>query len=134
MPNFAVVENGKVINIVVWDGVTEWKPDSGEAIIAPDGVGVGVGWLYADGVFTAPVVQIPDKTHGELVAEASAEKYARLDEAKSKIVVWQTKLLMGRTLTSEESASLNEWVDYVDAVSAIDPRTAPDIEWPLPPQ
>lgn len=131
MENYAVVEDGKVTNIVVWDGKSEWAPDNGDVMPAPDGI--GIGWLYADDVFAAPVVQIPDKTHDELVAEASAEKYARLDEAKSKIVVWQTKLLMGRTLTSEESASLNEWVDYVDAVSAIDTSTAPDIEWPRKP-
>lgn len=134
MPNFAVVENGKVINIVVWDGVTEWKPDSGEAIIAPDGVGVGVGWLYADGVFTAPAILEQEKTHDELVLIAEAEKNARINDAKSKIIVWQTKLLMGRTLTESEASALNAWVDYIDAVSEIDTNTAPDISWPEKPQ
>lgn len=132
MSNYAVVEDGKVTNIVVWDGETKWLPENGDAILAPEGV--GIGWTYVDGIFTAPVVQIPDKTHDELVADAEAEKSARLDEAKSKIVIWQTKMLMGRTLTSKESASLNEWVDYIDAVSDIDTSTAPDIDWPQPPE
>ncbi|MEQ3426368.1 tail fiber assembly protein, partial [Citrobacter braakii] len=28
------------------------------------------------------------------------------------------------------SASLNTWMDYIDAVTAIDTSTAPDISWP----
>ena len=63
MENYAVVEDGKVTNIVVWDGETKWLPENGYAILAPEGV--GIGWTYVDGIFTAPVVQIPDKTHDE---------------------------------------------------------------------
>ncbi|MEP9063937.1 tail fiber assembly protein, partial [Enterobacter roggenkampii] len=49
-------------------------------------------------------------------------------------VVWQTKLLMGRTLTDSEPAKLNAWMDYIDAVQAIDTSTAPDVIWPEPPE
>ena len=77
----------------------------------------------------------PEKTHAELVIEADAEKQSRLDYAASKIVVWQTKLLMGRKLTTDETASLNAWVDYIDAVTVIDTETAPDaISWPPLPE
>ncbi|HGY5183797.1 TPA: tail fiber assembly protein, partial [Citrobacter braakii] len=72
-------------------------------------------------------------SHNELVAEAEAEKRARIDAATSRIVVWQTKLLMGRKLTDDEFASLNAWMDYIDALTAIDISTAPDIEWLTPP-
>ncbi|MBU3754981.1 tail fiber assembly protein, partial [Enterobacter roggenkampii] len=58
-----------------------------------------------------------------------------LDYAASKIVVWQTKLLMGRKLTTDETASLNAWMDYIDAVTLIDTETAPDaISWPPLPE
>ena len=128
---YAVIKNNTVVNVVLWDGESEWSPDSGVAIPVADGV--GIGWLYADGVFTAPDIPEPVKSHDELVAEAEAEKRARIDAATSRIVVWQTKLLMGRKLTDGESASLNAWMDYIDAVTAIDTSTAPDINWPTPP-
>ncbi|WP_420259431.1 tail fiber assembly protein [Kluyvera sp. M-M157-B] len=132
MSNYAVVENGTVTNVVVWDGKSEWKPVAGDVIPATEGV--GIGWSYSDGAFTAPVVPESVKSHDELVADAEAEKSARLDEAKSKIVVWQTKLLMGRTLTPDETSSLNIWMDYIDAVTAVDTSTAPDIVWPTVPE
>ncbi|ELI9468635.1 tail fiber assembly protein [Escherichia coli] len=125
---YAVIENNTVVNTVLWDGESEWSPDNGVAIPAADGV--GIGWLYADGTFTAPDIPEPVKYHDELVAEAEAEKRVRIDAATSRIVVWQTKLLMGRKLTDGESASLNAWMDYIDAVTAIDTSTAPDISWP----
>lgn len=85
-------------------------------------------------MFKAPDIPEPVKSHAELVAQAEAEKRARIDAATSRIVVWQTKLLMGRKLTDTESASLNAWMDYIDAVTAIDTSTAPDINWPVPPE
>lgn len=131
MSNYAVVENGSVINVVVWDGQSEWTPAAGVAISANENV--GIGWSYSDGAFTAPVIPESVKSHDELVADAEAEKSARIEGAKSKIIIWQTKLMMGRTLTAAETESLNAWIDYSDDVTAVDPRQAPDIEWPLVP-
>ena len=51
---YAVIENNTVVNVVLWDGESEWSPDNGVAIPAADGV--GIGWSYADGAFTAPEV------------------------------------------------------------------------------
>ncbi|MFA9341797.1 tail fiber assembly protein [Escherichia coli] len=50
------------------------------------------------------------------------------------MVVWQTKLLMGRKLTTDETASLNAWMDYIDAVTEIDSSSATDICWPEMPK
>jgi len=129
---YAVIKNNTVVNVVLWDGESEWAPDNGVAIPAADGV--GIGWLYADGTFTVPDIPEPVKSHDELVAEAEAEKRARIDAATSRIVVWQTKLLMGRKLTEAEMANLGLWLDYIDALDALDPSDAPDIEWPVEPQ
>lgn len=49
---YAVVKNGIVENVILWDGESEWSPDNGVAIIADSGV--GIGWSYANGVFTPP--------------------------------------------------------------------------------
>ena len=130
MANYAVIENGMVVNVIVWDGVAGLG--DGDQMIIETVDGCGIGWTYAGGEFIPPPVA--DQDPAELIASADAEKQNRLSYATNKIVVWQTKLLMGRTLTDSESAELNAWMEYIDAVQAIDTSTAPDIEWPVSPQ
>lgn len=127
--NYAIIENGTVVNVVLWDGEAEWSPDAGEAV-KTDGT-VSIGWSYKDGVFSAPPV--PEPSQKELIASAEQEQASRLDAAKSAIVIWQTKLLMGRKLSDAESTQLNAWMDYIDVVTAIDTSKAPDITWPTAP-
>ena len=43
-----------------------------------------------------------------------------------------SKLALGR-LSDEEKLIFSEWLDYLDAVNAVNTSTAPDIEWPTPP-
>lgn len=54
MSKYAIVENGVVINIVVWDGKAEWSPDTGEPVLISDSVFVDLGYLYSNETFTAP--------------------------------------------------------------------------------
>lgn len=60
---YAVIEKNIVVNVVLWDGESEWTPDIGVAIPASEGV--GVGWSYSDGVFTPPDTTNPDLTNEE---------------------------------------------------------------------
>ena len=80
------------------------------------------------------VIPVPEPTREQYIAQAETHKQFLLEESRQKITFWQTKLLMGRKLTDTESASLNAWIDYIDAVTAIDTSTAPDINWPVPPE
>ncbi|MDR8102437.1 hypothetical protein KPB04_11935 [Burkholderia cenocepacia] len=61
MSNYAVVEDGTVVNVVVWDGdETIWQPPTGcEAVEIPDGSIVAIGDEYADGEFSAPAAPAP---------------------------------------------------------------------------
>ncbi|WP_082193765.1 tail fiber assembly protein [Citrobacter youngae] len=43
------------------------------------------------------------------------------------------KIAGQHTLTDAEKLRLNAVLDYIDAVTAIDTSTAPDINWPVPP-
>jgi len=52
--SYAVVVDGQVVNVVLWDGVTAWQPAAGEAVVIPDESGVSIGWSYEDGEFVAP--------------------------------------------------------------------------------
>ena len=47
---FAVIEAGIVVNVVIWDGETEW-PHEGEAVLIPESSSAGIGWDYIDGEF-----------------------------------------------------------------------------------
>lgn len=95
----------------------------------------------AEGKMRAPgddgypiLVDIPPPTKDELIAAAAAKKAVLLAAVAPAIAVWQTKLMMGRKLTAAETAALNAWLDYSDAMEALDPLTAPDINWPEQPQ
>jgi hypothetical protein len=47
--NWAIVANSVVINYVVWDGVTQWEPPAGTALVhVNDGEICEIGWTYDD--------------------------------------------------------------------------------------
>lgn len=50
MNTYAIIENGKVTNVIVWDGVTDFD-SSMELVEILEGVGAGIGWDYIDGKF-----------------------------------------------------------------------------------
>ena len=55
---YAMIKNGKVENISLWDGdVTKWSPPEDMLVIpAPDHI--GVGWLH-DGDWHEPIIEEP---------------------------------------------------------------------------
>lgn len=79
------------------------------------------------------IIPAPEPTQEQRIAQAETHKQFLLEEARQKIYVWQTKLLMGRKLTETESVNLNSWMDYIEALTEIDTSTAPDISWPTSP-
>ena len=119
----------------LFDAAETWPTDAvdisddvrGQFWVAPEGKILGA----VDGM--PAWVDAPPPTHEEAVISAKQKKQALLDEATSKITIWQTKLLMGRKLSDSESAQLNVWMDYIDNVTAIEPETAPQINWPEKP-
>lgn len=131
MSNYALIKNDIVENIVLWDGSGDLFSEY--ITVNIDDITCGIGWSYSDGAFTAhelpPVIKSPD----EMVNEANQQKIALISHSTSKIIVWQTKLLAGRALTSAESAQLNAWLDYIDALEAVDTSKVPDITWPIAP-
>ena len=75
-----------------------------------------------------------DAQHSAAVDAAEAQRPSLIGAAMDSISLIQLKLQAGRNLTQAEITSLNAVLDYIDAVEATDTSTAPDIEWPLPPQ
>ncbi|MGS4449957.1 tail fiber assembly protein [Enterobacter roggenkampii] len=72
----------------------------------------------------------PVLTKEQLVAAAEAKRQSLIDQAMQSISVIQLKLQAGRKLTVAETEKLNSTLDYIDAVTATDVSTAPDITWP----
>ncbi|EKF7118223.1 tail fiber assembly protein [Citrobacter freundii] len=77
---------------------------------------------------------LPPPTHDQLVAVAMAEKQNRIDQANDYVSSkqWPGKAAIGR-LKGDELAQYNLWLDYLDALEAVDTSSAPDIEWPNQP-
>lgn len=82
-----------------------------------------------------PVLTDPAKpTHDELIAMAEATRKFNINEANSYIngKQWPSRLALGR-LSASEKSQLNLWLDYLDALEAVDISSAPDIAWPEQP-
>lgn len=79
-------------------------------------------------------VDMPPPTHEQLVALSDAKKTALINAANAVMnsKQWPGKAVLGR-LKAEELAQYNLWLDYLDALEAVDTSTAPDITWPIPP-
>ncbi|EPV5920781.1 tail fiber assembly protein [Escherichia coli] len=82
-----------------------------------------------------PVLAEPAQpTHDELVAASELMKQHLIDAAMASISLIQLKLQAGRKLTQAETTRLNAVLDYIDAVTATDTSTAPDVIWPEQPE
>ncbi|EMZ8829460.1 tail fiber assembly protein [Escherichia coli] len=129
--SYAVIENGVVVNTIVYDGEAEFNISDNQQLVSINDVvtvSPGIGWLYSDGEFIAPPE--PEREHEDLVAEAEQIKQSKIDSALASIDLIQLKIRAGRKLTPKETTQLNTVLDYIDAVSAIDTNTAPNIDWP----
>ncbi len=72
--------------------------------------------------------------HGVAVEAAEAQRQSLIDAAMASISLIQLKLQAGRKLTQAETTRLNAVLDYIDAVTATDTSTAPDVIWPELPE
>ena len=57
---YAVISNGLVVNIILWDGEAPYTAPEGCQLIALQADEAEVGSTYSNGVFTPPVVQEPE--------------------------------------------------------------------------
>jgi hypothetical protein len=73
MTGYAVVKNGVVENMVVWDGVTEYSPD-GELVEATSDTRMGGSW---DGNVFTFVEPTPTPPTAEQVAETENKASAK---------------------------------------------------------
>ncbi|EOT0838765.1 tail fiber assembly protein, partial [Escherichia coli] len=80
-------------------------------------------------------VMCPEPTQDELIANAEAKKQYLIEQANNYInsKQWPGKAALGR-LKDVEKGQYNLWLDYLDALEAVDTSGAPDINWPESPE
>ncbi len=140
MLKVAVISNGMVVNMVGFAdedrdlvATFDFESSAGEGaygVIVEDDMFAGIGFKYENGIFIAP--PMPEPTHEQLVNQAEQEKNQRLSSANSIFLEWQTKLLLNIASDDEKNAVI-AWVNYKDAVRAVDTQQAPNITWPEQP-
>ncbi len=72
--------------------------------------------------------------HSAAVEAAEAQRQSLIDAAMASISLIQLKLQAGRKLMQTENTRLNAVLDYIDAVTATDTSTAPNVIWPELPE
>ncbi|HBB0305986.1 TPA: tail fiber assembly protein [Escherichia coli] len=72
--------------------------------------------------------------HSAALDAAEAQRQSLINAAMASISLIQLKLRAGRKLTQAETTRLNAVLDYIDAVTATDTSTAPDVIWPELPE
>lgn len=78
---------------------------------------------------------IPPLGIEEATEQAGNKKQFLIEQANDYMNTrqWPGKAVMGR-LKESEKLQYNHWLDYLDALAAVDTSSAPDIIWPLPPE
>lgn len=77
-------------------------------------------------------VDAPLPTHEQYVQQAEQKKTSLLNNASNTTSDWKTELALG-IINDDDKASLTAWMQYTQAVKAIDTSKAPDIDWPVEP-
>lgn len=129
----AVIAGNVVTNVIVWDGnPDEWQPPEGAtAIDLGDDSTVGIGWMYVDGRFSAPPVDLPTLTPEQIRAQNTAARDSFLDLATRAMAPLQDAVDLEEA-TPEETALMKLWKQYRIAVNRVD-LTQQNPVWPVAP-
>lgn len=122
--------------LFVCDSFPELSPKFWTEDLTPDGMYRARYSAYTsdpDGRCHGGVWVDDGRTAEEVSQSNDSIKAALQEKAASAIVIWQTKLLIGRKLTDDEKSRLNAWLDYSDAVDAVDSSDV-DPDWPKAPE
>lgn len=131
----ALVENGIVVNVIVWDGVTLLDlPESLSLVAVPADANVSIGHAY-DAIaehFTAPPAPPALRP---TAADVLAQRDALLALATVRIAPLQDAVDLN-VETGDDVAALTEWKQYRVDLNRIEQQAGfpGDVEWPAAPQ
>ncbi|ELQ3566558.1 tail fiber assembly protein [Salmonella enterica] len=93
------------------------------ARLTPYDIWDGSGWVPDTAAQHAAEVAAAESQKQQLTAQANLYMNSKQ---------WPGKAAIGR-LKGDELTQYNLWLDYLDALEAVDTSSAPDIKWPTPP-
>ncbi|MEN4604063.1 tail fiber assembly protein [Pantoea agglomerans] len=134
MAGYALVKEGKVVNLILWDGAEMEFEDGVSAVKIEGSDNVSIGFAYAKGKFTAPPLteeQI-EKQRQEEMAVNQINKNQLMSEATQQIAVLQDAVDL-EMATEEETTDLPLWKKYRVLLSRVDIENAKAITWPQKP-
>lgn len=128
MKRFALIEiaSSLVVSIIT-DDIENWTPPPGYMCIESDDA--QVGWTYADGVLSAPI--IPPPTPEEIFQKNAADQGNLLNQASQAMAPVLVSLQLGDA-TDDETVTAREWQTYYRALKNVD-LTVADPSWPVMP-
>lgn len=79
-------------------------------------------------------VDKPAPTQAEVLAQAENDKLVKISQANDFMNnrQWPGKAALGR-LKGDDLAAYNKWLDYLDALYAVDLTNAANVSWPAQP-
>ncbi|MGE4892688.1 hypothetical protein AB8890_22000 [Yersinia enterocolitica] len=117
MASYALIKNGVVENVIIWDGKGGMFSDYQVVELGEDTV-AGPGWAYDGKIFTAPaIVQTPEEIAMQNLLTANAEygrATARIDVLNEQI---EDEDWTGTT-EAGVNAALTSWTTYRKALRA----------------
>jgi len=134
-----LVENGEVVNIIVWDGESPLTfPDGITPAPVADGVFCGIGfgaeqdgagaWTY----IAPPAPAMPPPTPEQILGTNTATRNQYLAAAALAIAPLQDAVDIGEA-TADDTAMLTKWKQFRVAVNRVD-LTLASPTWPAPPE
>lgn len=134
----------RTADFTAWEYVTDHRGETVYSTETGEEVNISALGDYPEGTTTlAPStpydtwngnewVTDTEAQHSAAVEVAERQRQSLINTAMASISMIQLKLQAGRTLTQTETTKLNIVLDYIDAVTATDISTAPDIILPVP--
>lgn len=129
MMNFyAVIDStGLVINIIQWDGLSEWDCPDGMEVIANDSDNCVIGSSYHQGIFTLPAES--EQSGADARMEAEQTKNALLTDCTIIIDTLQDAVDLEMANEAEKQLLL-KWKAYRVMLRRVDITPAPHVTWP----
>lgn len=128
--NYAVVDDdGNIVNVIIWDGVSQWSPPEGCTAVRCGENLCAIGGTYKDGKFTSPPApELPDV---DLVSQAEQLKVTLMSEATQQISILQDAVDL-EMATDDEKLQLTAWKKYRVLLNRVDTSSS-SISWPKKP-
>jgi hypothetical protein len=118
MAHYAIIENGAIVSVIIWDGVAPYAPPAGATLtpLSQLPAGVGAGWTQgASGAWAAPAPtpQLAGLTFLQFMALFTAAEQAAIVSSGDPQVKLFVIMASGAGEIDLTNAEVTQGVDYL---------------------